>query len=113
MRVLVCGGREFDDKRRLFAALDEFDEECGITVLIQGDAKGADKLAAEWAKKHDIKVETYPADWRKFGKRAGWIRNNQMIAEGKPEVVVAFSGGVGTQMMKHLAEAARLHVVLG
>lgn len=48
--------------------------------------------------------DAYPADWDTYGNRAGFIRNKQMLDEGKPHVVVAFPGGIGTRMMVGLAK---------
>jgi hypothetical protein len=80
-------------------------------TIIHGAASGADSLASIWAKAFAHKVESYPADWAKYSKRAGYIRNTQMLNEGKPDLVVAFPGGKGTQMMINLAEAAGVPVV--
>lgn len=109
MRVLVCGGREYDDWDTLYSTLyDIFDDgERPLTnpfVVISGGAKGADFLARVWAKFMSIEFpsvsyEEYPADWKTHGKAAGPIRNKQMLEEGKPDLVVAFPGGTGTANM--------------
>lgn len=108
MRVLVCGGRDYSDSNKVNHVLSEYLSE--DLVIIQGDAKGADTLAKEWAKKRIVKCENYPADWDKYGKRAGFIRNVQMLNEGKPELIIAFPGGKGTQMMIKLAKSANVEV---
>lgn len=97
MKVLVCGSRHFNDYSLLERTLDEYP----ITTVIEGEARGADKLSAVYAESRDIPVERYPADWGKYGTRAGPIRNSQMLKEGKPEFVVAFRGpnSRGTQNM--------------
>lgn len=59
-------------------------------VLIHGDAKGADRLSEEMVEPSHVTVERYPADWDKYGKGAGPIRNKQMLDEGKPDLVIAF-----------------------
>lgn len=93
-------------------------ERPGEVVLIHGDAKGADTVAAEWAMVRDASVESYPADWDRHGKRAGYVRNQQMLDEGKPDMVWAFrSAGEskGTDMMIDLARKAGIttYVVTG
>src|SRR5262245_59385557 len=98
MRVLVTGGRSFSDQELLVAVLDRLDAARGFTVLIHGDASGADHLAGEWAKSRSIEVLARPADWKKYGRAAGPIRNSQMLDE-KPDLVVAFPGGKGTADM--------------
>jgi hypothetical protein len=108
-RVLVCGGREFADKGRVFTVLDYYREASeGFTVVIHGAARGADSLAGEWAAARGISVEEYPANWERDGRAAGPIRNAQMLREGKPTVVVAFPGGRGTADM--IAQAKRAGV---
>jgi len=114
LRVLVCGGRFYDDYKKVVGTLNNIWRECSQMVLIHGCAKGADTLADEWSKNawlFDVAVERYPANWNKFGKSAGYIRNKQMLDDGKPELVVAFPGGVGTRMMIDLAKKANVEVL--
>ncbi len=107
MRVLVCGGRDFNDIKLLWATLNEIN----ITVLIQGGARGADEHAKHYAQDTVIPFEEYPADWNKHGRKAGYIRNKQMLDEGKPDLVVAFPGGKGTAMMVKLAKEAGVKTI--
>lgn len=110
MRVIVCGGRDFRDRKAVFDALDRLHAKRGIGFLIQGCADGADYLAWQWGEARGVPVGSYPAEWDRYGKRAGAIRNQQMIDEGKPDGVVAFPGGRGTADMVRRAEAAGLKV---
>lgn len=90
-RLLVCGGRNFSDKALLVATLDDVLIWLGgIDVLIEGEARGADRMARNWAVQLDIPVLKFPANWDKFGKAAGPIRNQLMLDEGKPTHAVAF-----------------------
>jgi hypothetical protein len=107
MKVLVCGGRNFDKATLLFSTL----EKLGVTHLIHGGASGADALAHEWAVANNVPVTPFPADWNRFFKAAGPLRNRQMLVEGKPDLVVAFAGGRGTADMIRQAEAAGVQVV--
>lgn len=109
MRVLVCGGRDYTDDQKVHKILMQYLK--SDLVIIQGDARGADGLARSWCKKMGVKCENYPADWDKYGKRAGYIRNVQMLNEGKPDLVIAFPGGKGTKMMVTIAEAANVEVI--
>lgn len=118
MRVLVCGGREFDDWLLLNETLKRLYTSCGTESLtvIQGGAKGADFLARVWCKYMNLtclKVshEEYPADWKQYGKIAGSIRNQQMLDKGKPDLVVAFPGGRGTADMVRRAKKAGVEVI--
>jgi hypothetical protein len=112
-KVLVCGGRDFNDEEYAFTALDRLDAELprpGITGIISGCAPGADTLGLKWSLKWDLPVKMFPAKWREHGSAAGPIRNQQMIDEGKPDIVVAFPGGNGTADMIRRAEAAGITV---
>jgi len=111
MRVLVCGGRDFADVPMMNRVLTKCKEENGIDVIIQGEAQGADRMARFWAEENGIEVEKYPALWHKYGKRAGYVRNQQMLDEGYPDLVVAFAGGRGTSMMVNLARNAGVRVM--
>jgi hypothetical protein len=85
-----------------------------IKTLIHGDAPGADRLAAAWAKDTGLaefgELLAFPADWEKHGNAAGPIRNQQMLDEGKPDMVIAFPGGIGTANMVRLARKAGVPV---
>ena len=111
MRVLCCGGREFLDREMLTAALDRLHRERGFSLVIAGGARGADTLAEEWAHAAGVRCDVYMADWAGLGRKAGPIRNRQMLDEGKPELVVAFPGGRGTANMVRIAREAGIEVI--
>jgi UDP-N-acetylmuramoylalanine-D-glutamate ligase len=108
MRVLVCGGRDYDDKTLMFKVLDSLPK---ITLLIAGDAKGADQMAHYWAAMREVTSKKYAAEWRVYGPAAGPIRNQVMLERGKPELVVAFPGGRGTADMVSRAKKAGVKVM--
>jgi hypothetical protein len=111
MRVLVCGGRAYSDIVRVFSVLDKLHREAGVDSVIQGGAKGADRLALEWAGQSRVPCETYEADWDNQGSFAGPARNKRMLDEGKPDLVIAFSGGRGTADMVRKARRAGVEVI--
>ena len=111
MRLLVCGGREFTNDRLLAETLDALRREREITHVIAGGARGADSRAADWAVAQGIPCEVYMADWEGIGRKAGPIRNQRMLDEGKPDLVVAFPGGRGTADMVRRARSAGLDVL--
>lgn len=111
MRVLVCGGRNYKQWRHVGEVLDGLRLEHGPFSIIQGGAMGADACASDWAYRRKIEDETYQADWNTHGRAAGPIRNQKMIDEGKPDLVVAFPGGVGTADMVRRAKAANIRVL--
>jgi len=112
VRVLACGSRTFEDQAKVWKALDDLLNLSltGVTI-IHGAARGADSLAAEWAGSRRCPVEAFPADWKKYGKRAGYVRNRQMLDEGNPDLVLAFVDkplheSRGTKMMVDIARMA-------
>lgn len=111
MRVLVCGGRDFRNWPRLDAALRDLLVDQPDQAIIQGGAKGADCLAAAWGFWKSVPVEEYAAEWEIYGKKAGGIRNQKMLDEGRPDVVLAFPGGKGTADMVKRAELAGIEVI--
>lgn len=98
MRVLVTGGRDFNDLALLEMTLDAIHATNVIAVLIHGAASGADSLAGEWAVRNGIELIACPADWKRYGRRAGPLRNRQML-DLSPDLLVAFPGGRGTADM--------------
>lgn len=110
-RVLVCGGRDYEDREQLFQILDAAHLANPIVCLIHGAARGADTLAADWALEHGVLCNAYSADWSTHGRSAGPIRNKKMLDEGKPHMVIALPGGKGTANMILQAKTADVPVV--
>lgn len=124
MRVLVCGGRDYTEKKHLFFVLDAMHAQQRITLIVHGASGkkdlhgnatcGADLFAEEWARSEHVPFRAYPvsdAEWKTYGKFAGPRRNMQMLQENAPELVVAFAGGRGTASMTKIAEGAGVQVV--
>jgi hypothetical protein len=90
-KVLVCGQRDFEDHEFLFQKLDDMHQSYWqFSEVIEGGAPGADQLGGTWAMNNGIALRVFPANWKKYGKAAGPIRNQQMLDEGLPDMVVAF-----------------------
>ena len=100
MKVLVCGGRDFNNYELLSSVLDEISP----NIVVTGGAKGADTLAAYWAATNKVESRTYHADWGTFGSIAGPLRNKVMLLGETPHLVVAFPGGKGTANMVQIAD---------
>lgn len=112
-RVLVCGGRDYSDYNIMATYLEKY--LTSTDILIHGNANGADVLSErvriDLYGEEETKVVRFPADWSKYGKRAGPIRNQQMLDEGKPDLVLAFPGGSGTLDMVTKARKAGVVVI--
>ena len=90
--VLVCGGRKFNGWTAMQRVLDRISPD----IIIHGAAGGADSMAGRYAQENNIPCRDFPAEWRRYGKSAGYRRNQQMLHEGKPDLV----GGI-PRMARH------------
>lgn len=93
--VLVTGGRDFNNRGRVWKDLSRVMAKHPDMAIWSGQARGADQLAYDFACFFGLDFRGFAARWDRDGKSAGAIRNNRMIAE-KPDLVVAFKGGKGT-----------------
>lgn len=114
MILLVCGGRDFNDRETIFSVLDRIDAKKRIEKVVTGaHPQGADAAAEAWAKKRQRPYAGWPAEWdnldvpgaiikvrRADGKRynaaAGPMRNGKMLRAEQPDAVLGFPGGDGT-----------------
>ena len=115
MRVLVCGSRDWDDRATMYSVLNEI----GPTTIREGCCRGADKIAEDYARSHQLLCQHYPAQWGMRGKAAGPERNERMLRgealgrppEGPPDLVLAFDLGTpGTADMVRRSIAAGVKV---
>lgn len=113
MRVLICGSRNWTNEKPIRGVLNSMPRS---SVIIHGAANGADTIAGDLAEEMGMKVLAFPADWKKYHNGAGPIRNAQMLEEGRPDVVYAFSENLaeskGTKNMIKQARAAGVKVVI-
>ena len=131
MRVLVCGSRYWDDRFMIESTLLGLLPEDNMQTLtvIEGGAQGADEIAANWVKAQMVALkragggtfrfdhDPYPADWPPYGSskweyaKAGHDRNERMLAEGQPDLVIAFKDGFDWQLRRggteHMAKIAK------
>ncbi len=89
MKLAIIGSRTFEDYSFLTETLEPYKSK--ITLVISGAAKGADSLGEKWANQNNIPTLIFPADWDKHGKRAGFIRNEDIIKNC--ECCIAFWDG--------------------
>lgn len=113
MKVLVCGSRNWSNISRLRRVMAWLPDDA---IVIHGGCRGADQMAASTAKKFGMEVVEYKADWSRHGKAAGPIRNQLMLDDGKPDMVIAFADDVsttrGTLDMVQRAKAAGVPVLV-
>jgi len=112
-KVVIAGSRGFSNYKLLKETCDKYLREKKKThniVIISGHARGADSLGEKYASDEDLDLEIYPADWKKYGKSAGFMRNEQMADIA--DAVIAFWNGEshGTKHMIDIAEEKGLNV---
>jgi len=89
MKIAIVGSRTFDNYTLVEHTLSTYKQQ--IEVVVSGGARGADKLGEQWATENGIKTLIFKPDWTKYGKRAGILRNNDIIQNA--DYVIAFWDG--------------------
>lgn len=116
MRVIIAGSRTFDSRQaEVLSAIKELALTLSqpVTEVISGGAAGVDSLGEFWAKWQEVSipVRRFPADWEKFGRSAGAIRNKQM-AENADALLLIWDGeSLGSADMKRQATELGLEIV--
>jgi hypothetical protein len=106
-RLLVCGGRDYNNAKQFRDVMKEYYKLYGMEVFIcEGGASGADLMAKDLADRVGWDRVQFPANWKKYGKSAGPIRNLKMFNEFMPHECVAFPGGNGTKDMVRVCKTA-------
>ncbi len=107
MRTIIAGSRGITDPNVVLAAIAfAFGEGILPSVIISGGARGVDALGEQWAKSVGIPVEVYPAEWGKYGRKAGTMRNVHMGNVATALIAVWDGKSPGT---KHMIQFARRH----
>lgn len=101
MRVLVCGSRDWSRLAKIAARMNALPDG---SIVMHGGARGADRIAANYAEGLGLGVEEYRADWQRHGRKAGIVRNLDML-DAKPDLVIAFWDG-GSRGTRHTIEEA-------
>jgi len=109
VRIVVCGGRNFYYVRSIDKVLSKYFIHVSRDILIHGGARGADKIAYDWAMERGFPTAAINANWIYYGNAAGPIRNAAMLLLN-PELVIAFEGGEGTANMIDTATKAGIEV---
>lgn len=116
--VLVYGGRDYKDKYTLFHGLDWYHEQFGFSQVVNGGARGADKLSSQWAESRGIRCHEEKAKWddidvegaviryhpggKAYNAAAGAIRNQKMVDDWPIDYGIEFPGGDGTENMRDI-----------
>lgn len=112
MRIIIAGSREYNNYEEAAKLIDKFIEDVNSSnvVIVSGGAKGADKIGEEYAARNDLDCVVYKANWGKYGKQAGIIRNGEMAKNA--DCLLAFWDGEsrGTYNMINTAKKRKLKV---
>ena len=111
MRVLVGGGRNFEDAERVHQDLVRLHWQKPISVLIHGSVTGVGIAAEAWARCSGTHVVRYPPNWKLYGKKAEGLRDAFMIEDSRPDLVLAFPGGRHTADLIQKAIDAKIVVL--
>lgn len=118
MRILVCGDRNWTNKDLINKTLCSYwlQNHTNPLTIIHGGASGADSIAGEIAREQSQNELKFPADWERYGRAAGPIRNQQMLDESQPDVVLAFHNDIenskGTKDMVNRAMSAGIKTII-
>lgn len=110
MKLIIAGSRVFGNYKLLSEHLDDICSRYDITEIVSGTAAGADSLGELYAKDHNIPVKQFPADWNKYGRSAGYRRNEQMAKYADACICFSVNNSKGTEHMISLAKKNKLRL---
>lgn len=111
-KIIIAGGRDFNNYALLKGYVDKFlsTYPSDSIEIVSGNARGADKLGERYAKEHNLPVKLFPANWDKYGKRAGYLRNQEMADYANMLIAFWDRKSKGTNHMINIAKKAGLIV---
>ena len=116
MRIIIAGSRDFDNFSYLQDIVFQFAEDLGIDPddieIVCGEARGADLLGRKSGERYGLQIHSYPADWDKHGKSAGYRRNVQMAENADALIAFHMNKSKGTQHMINIAKEKGLIVLV-
>lgn len=110
MRVIVAGSRDNVSQTDIDHAIEASGWVKEITVVVSGAARGVDRMGENWAKRNGITIDSRPANWDKYGKSAGYKRNQEMADNADALIAVWDGVSRGTGHMVDIAKAKKLPV---
>ncbi len=110
MKTIIAGSRNITQLKIVESTIIR--SGFNISTVICGGAKGVDLLGEKWAKQHNILIEYYLANWNKFGKKAGYLRNEEMAKNADSLIAIWDGISKGTEHMIKLANKYHLKIYL-
>ena len=108
MKVIIAGGRDFNDYDLLCQKIDKILSKQTDIEIVSGRAKGADQLGERYAKEHGYFIKMFPADWNRYNKQAGYIRNEDMANYADALIIFWNNESKGSQHMINIAKQQNL-----
>ncbi len=110
MRTIIAGSRTITDYAVVAAAIQK--SGFTITEVVSGAARGVDELGERWANENSVPIRQFPAQWERYGKSAGPLRNNQMAHYAQALIAIWDGQSYGTKSMIHMARKLRMKVCI-
>ncbi|WP_248805026.1 DUF2493 domain-containing protein [Pseudomonas sp. MWU13-2100] len=110
MRVLICAGRYYLNAAMCRKALEAYHQTRRISVLIHGGNQFLGSEVEDWARENGTHLVRYPSNWQLYGKQAERRRNQFMLTDSEPELVIAFPGGHDTEELLAQAKAMNIEI---
>lgn len=111
MRVLICAGRHYADTRLCRQALEAFQREHEVRVLIHGGNQFLGGEIEDWAREMGADIVRYPPNWQLHGKLAERLRNTFMLKDSRPDILIALPGGDDTEELVNQARQAGIPIL--
>lgn len=121
IRLIIAGSRDFNDYVLLEKEVDQWlyreitvnhypdlTKEIAVIEIVSGGARGADRLGEKYAKKNNLPIKIFEADWEKYKKSAGYIRNEEMAKYGNYAIIFNIGRSPGSVHMENLAKKYKL-----
>ena len=100
-KIIIAGGRDFDDFKSMYIILNKLKWK-EDDIIISGTARGADSLGERYAEIKGLSVKQFPAKWEEYGKKAGFIRNEEMAIYSTGAIIFWDGKSRGTKSMIEL-----------
>ena len=111
MRVLICAGRHYADSRVCRQVLEAFQRLHPVQVVIHGGSQFLGAHIEDWARENAADIVRYPPNWQHHGKQAERLRNRFMLADSRPDIVLALPGGADTEELLDQARSQGLQTL--
>ena len=108
MKVIIAGSRDITNYNLLLKVIEKSKFE--ITEVVSGTARGVDKLGERYAEENNIPLKKFPADWNKYNKMAGYLRNKQMAEYADALIAIWDGESRGTKNMIDIAKKMKLDI---